>query len=59
MTRGDTLLILAGISGGLALTLSLGLKLISPMRFAQGLGGGLIGLALARVALAASGADHG
>ena len=59
MARTDACLIVAGIAGGLALTLMLGVRLISPARYAQALGGGLIGLAVAKAALVLSGADHG
>jgi hypothetical protein len=59
MSRADELLVLAGLAGGMALTLMLGVKLISPTRYAQGLGGGLAGLALAKLALVLGGADHG
>lgn len=59
MARADACLIVAGIAGGLALTLMLGIKLISPARYAQALGGGLIGLAVAKAALVLSGVDHG
>lgn len=58
MSRADGLLLLAGVSGGLALTLLLGVKAISPTRFAQALAGGLAGLGLARLALILAGADH-
>ena len=59
MARADACLIVAGIAGGLALTLMLGVRLISRARYAQALGGGLVGLAVAKAALALSGADHG
>lgn len=58
MSRTDELLVVAGISAGLALTLMLGLRLISPTRFAQALAAGLIGLGLAKLALSLSGASH-
>ncbi|MBB5747078.1 hypothetical protein [Brevundimonas variabilis] len=61
MTRADDCLIVSGITGALALALSLmlGVKLISPTRFAQGLGGLLIGLTLVKAFLLLSGADLG
>lgn len=59
MARTDACLIVAGIAGGLALTLMLGVRLIAPARFAQTLGGSLVGLAVAKAALVLSGADHG
>ena len=59
MARADACLIVAGIAGGVATTLMLGVRLISPARYAQALGGGLVGLAVAKAALALSGADHG
>lgn len=59
MTRVDDCLIVTGIAGALALSLMLGVKLISPTRFAQGLGGGLIGIALVKAVLVMGGADHG
>ena len=59
MTQTDVCLIAAGIASGLALTLMVGVRLISPARYAQGLSGGLIGLTVAKAALVLSGADHG
>lgn len=59
MARSDELLIIAGIAGGMALTLMLGAKLISPTRFAQALAGGVTGLAAVKLAFLFSGADHG
>ncbi|WP_313553102.1 hypothetical protein [Brevundimonas sp.] len=59
MARADACLIVAGIAGGLALTLMLGVRLISPARYVQALGGGLVGLAMAKAALVLSGTDHG
>ncbi len=58
MSRSDELLIVSGIAGGLALTLMLGVRLISPTRFAQGLAGGAIGLALLKLALVLGGGEH-
>lgn len=58
MSRTDELLILAGIAGGLALTLMLGVRLISPTRFGQAFGCGMIGFGLAKLALILSGVDH-
>jgi hypothetical protein len=59
MGRADELLIVTGIAGALSLALMLGVKLISPTRFTQALAGGLVGLGLAKLALVASGGDHG
>lgn len=59
MIGADDHLIVAGLAGGLAMSLMLGLKLISAKRFAQALGGGLTGLVLIKAALVMGGADHG
>lgn len=59
MARADACLIVTGIAGALALSLMLGVKLISPTRFAQALGGGAAGLLLLKAILGLSGADHG
>lgn len=59
MPRADDYLVVTGVAGGLALSLMLGVKLISPTRFAQALGGGLAGLVLLKAVLVLSGADHG
>lgn len=59
MTRVDACLIVTGIAGALALSLMLGVKAISPTRFAQALGGGATGLLLLKAVLSLSGADHG
>ncbi len=59
MARADACLIVAGIAGGLALTLMLGVRLISPARYAQALGGGLVGLALVNAVFILSGVAHG
>lgn len=59
MTRADDYLVVTGVAGTLALSLMLGVKLISPTRFAQALGGGLAGLVLLKAFLILSGADHG
>ncbi len=59
MTRADDYLVVTGVAGALALSLMLGVKLISPARFAQALGGGLAGLVLLKAVLVLSGADHG
>lgn len=61
MSRTDELLIASGLAGGLALTLMLGVKMISPGRYAQGFAGGLIGLALAKLVLVTAwgGPGHG
>jgi hypothetical protein len=58
MTRTDGILLLAGVSGGLALAVMLAAKAITPTRFAQAFAGGLVGLGLARLALHLAGADH-
>ena len=59
MAAADVILIVAGAVGALALGLMLGVKLISPTRFAQALAGGLLGLGLAKTALVLSGSGHG
>lgn len=59
MGRADELLIVTAIAGALSLALMLGVKLTSPTRFAQALAGGLVGLGLIKLALVASGGDHG
>lgn len=58
MGRADALLLVTGVAGGMALTLMLGVRLISPTRFAQGLAGGLGGLGLVKLALVLGG-SHG
>ena len=59
MARADEALMVIAVSVGLALCLMLGTRLISPTRFAQGLGCGLAGLGLVKSALAISGVTHG
>ena len=59
MARADDTLIVIGVALGLVLCLMLGTRLISPTRFAQGLGCGLAGLGLVKSALVISGATHG
>ncbi|WP_183213498.1 hypothetical protein [Brevundimonas variabilis] len=60
MSAADPWMIICAVSGLMALCLMLGLKLISPKRFAQilaGIGTGLaIGLALSRLS---AGGHHG
>lgn len=51
MIRSNDILILTAIAGLLALSLMLGVRLISPARFAQATGGGLLGLCLLKLAL--------
>lgn len=59
MARADDALIVIGVALGLALCLMLGTRLISPIRFAQGLGCGLVGLSLVKSVLVIGGATHG
>ncbi|WP_395943332.1 hypothetical protein [Brevundimonas sp.] len=59
MSRAEDFLVVTGAAGALALSLMLGLRLISAERFAQALGGGLLGLALVKTVMVISGGDHG
>jgi len=59
MPSADAGLILIGTTVVLALSLMLGVRLISPTRFAQGLGCGMVGVAVVKSLLVMNGAAHG